>query len=109
MLNFTKEERQAFLFIFTIVLIGLGARFSFKTHFSSRLISSFSKNLGKIDLNKADKDALMSIKGVGEKLAGRIIDYRNTRDGFGELEELKEVNGITASKYEKIKEFFYIE
>lgn len=109
MLNLTKDERQAFLFLFMVVLIGLGASFSLKTHFSSQLISPFSKNLGKIDLNKADKDALMSVKGLGEKLAGRIIDYRSMRNGFDELYELKEVNGITERKFELIKDSFYIE
>ncbi len=109
MLNLTKEERQVFLFLFTIVLIGLGISFSLKTHFSGQLISSFSKDLGKIDLNKADKTTLMSVKGVGEKLAGRIIDYRNASSGFDELDELKQVKGITERKYEKIKDSFYIE
>lgn len=109
MLNLTKEEKQVFLFLFTIVLIGLGISFSLKTHSSVQLISSFSTNLGKINLNNADKTALMSVKGVGEKLAGRIIDYRNTRNGFDELDELKEIKGITERKYEKIRDYFYIE
>ncbi len=108
MLNFTREERQVLLFLFTIVLIGLGISFSLKTKFFPQLIPSFSKNLGKVDLNKADKTALMSVKGIGEKLASRIIDYRNERDGFEELDELKDIKGITGRKYELIKDSFYI-
>lgn len=109
MLNFTREERQALLFIFTVVLIGLGINFSSKTRFSFQLIPAFSRNLGKVDLNKADKTALMSVKGIGDKLAGRIIDYRNISNGFDELDELKEIKGITERKYEAIKESFYLE
>lgn len=109
MFNFTKEERQACLFLFTILLIGLGVSFFFKTHYSGQLKPLFSKNLGKVNLNKADKDALMSVKGIGDKLAGRIIDYRNARNGFDELDGLKQIKGLTERKFEKIKDFFYIE
>jgi len=51
----------------------------------------------------------MSVSGVGEKLAGRIIDYRNAHNGFDELDRLKDIKGITGAKYEKLKESFYIE
>lgn len=109
MLNLTQEERRVILFLFTVVLLGLGISFSLKTRFFPQLIPSFSKNLGKVDLNKADKTALMSVKGIGEKLASRIIDYRNISNGFAELDELKEIKGITERKYELIKGSFYID
>lgn len=109
MLNLTQEERRVILFLFTVVLFGLGISFSLKTRFLPQLIPSFSKNLGKVNLNKADKTALMSVKGIGEKLAGRIIDYRNISDGFEELDELREIKGITERKYELIKDAIYIE
>lgn len=109
MFNLTKEENRALVFLFMMLLIGLGIDFSLKTHFCPRVIPSFSRNLDKIDLNKADKVALMSVKGIGEKMAGRIIDYRVTHNGFDELDRLKDIKGITESKYERIKESFYIE
>lgn len=109
MFNLTKEERQVFLFLFTIVLIGLGINFFLKAHTSPQLMEEFYKDFGKIDLNKADKTVLMSVKGIGEKLAGRIIDYRNAQNGFDELNQLKDVKGITERRYEKFKESFYIE
>lgn len=109
MLNLTQEERRVLLFLFTVVSIGLGLSFSLKTRFFPQLIPAFSKNLGKVDLNKADKAALMSVKGIGEKLAGRIIAYRNISDGFAELDELKQIKGITERKYEQVKGSFYID
>ncbi len=36
----------------------------------------------------------MAIKGLGEVLAQRIIDYRERYGGFDSLEELMEVDGI---------------
>ena len=53
-------------------------------------------------MNKADKKLLMSISGIGEKLALRIIEYRDRNDGFDSLEELKEVKGITGLRFSKI-------
>ncbi len=109
MLNLTQEERRVILFLFTVVSLGLGISFSLKTRFSLQLIPAFSNNIGKLDLNKADKTALMSVKGIGEKLASRIIAYRNISNGFAELDELKEIKGITEGKYELIKDAFYID
>lgn len=51
-----------------------------------------------ININTADKDALMSaIKGVGEKRAEAIIAYREQNGPFKSIEELAEVRGIGAS------------
>jgi len=51
-----------------------------------------------ININTADKDALMSaIRGVGEKRAEAIIAYREQNGPFKSIEELAEVRGIGAS------------
>ncbi len=57
-----------------------------------------------MDLNKAGKDELMSINGIGPVLAKRIIagrPYKNVND-------LLEVKGIGRNKFDKISRFFYI-
>ena len=51
-----------------------------------------------ININTADKDALMSaINGVGEKRAEAIIAYREQNGPFKSIEELAGVRGIGAS------------
>lgn len=51
-----------------------------------------------ININTADKDALMSaIKGVGEKRAEAIIAYREQNGPFKSIDELAEVRGVGAS------------
>ena len=51
-----------------------------------------------IDINTADKAALMTvIKGVGEKRAEAIIAYREKNGPFKSIDELAEVSGIGQS------------
>ena len=63
-----------------------------------------------VNINTADKDALMSaIKGVGEKRAEAIIAYRKQNGPFKSIEELVEVRGIGASTVEANMETLSIE
>jgi competence protein ComEA len=50
----------------------------------------------------------MSIPGIGEKLAQRIIDYRASEGGFKDSEDLQKVKGIGVSKFEKIQDMIYV-
>ena len=45
----------------------------------------------RINLMTADSKALMSVKGIGEKTANKIIEARNEGVEFGSMEELKRV------------------
>lgn len=60
-------------------------------------------NDGKININTASKDNLMSLPGIGEVYAQRIIDYRSVKV-FSSIEEIKEVQGIGDKIFEKIKD-----
>lgn len=48
---------------------------------------------GAVDINNADKDALMSLKGIGEKKADEIISYRKGKC-FKKVNDLTSVKGI---------------
>lgn len=50
-----------------------------------------------INLNTADKEALMSIDGVGEKRAEAIIAYRDQFGPFKSVDQLVEVQGVGQS------------
>lgn len=56
-----------------------------------------------VSLNKATKEELMILPGVGESKAENIINYREENDGFKSIEEIKNVKGIGDSIFEKIK------
>jgi len=103
--NLTQQERQVILFLATIALIGVGIDLLARTNSGTRSVAPiYCQDLGKINLNTADKELLMSISGIGQKLAQRIVEYRQRQGGFKEKEELKNIKGITESKFEKIKD-----
>jgi competence protein ComEA len=56
-----------------------------------------------VELNAADSSKLTSIDGIGGAFAKRIIYYRERLGGFITKEQLKEVYGIDALKYDEIK------
>ncbi|MFA7610814.1 MAG: helix-hairpin-helix domain-containing protein [Sulfurimonas sp.] len=54
-----------------------------------------------VDINKADKAELMSIKGIGEVKADAILAYREVNNCFSNIDELKEVKGFGNKFLEK--------
>jgi competence protein ComEA len=59
---------------------------------------------GKVSINKASIEDLDTLPGIGEVIAGRIIDYRTKNGDFKSLEGLKEVSGIGEVKYANVKD-----
>ena len=63
------------------------------------------ENSNKVSLNKASKDELMTLSGVGESKALAIIEYRDKNGGFKVLEDIMNVSGIGEALYNKIKDY----
>ena len=64
--------------------------------------------LATVNLNTASKDELVALPGIGPAKAQAIIDYRKSHGAFKSVEELKDVKGIGAKRYEKLKGEFTI-
>ena len=56
-----------------------------------------------ININKATKEELMTVSGIGESKAEEIIKYREEHGSFNTIEDIKNVSGIGESLFEKIK------
>jgi competence protein ComEA len=56
-----------------------------------------------LDLNAATADQLDALPGIGPVLADRIVAWRTAHGGFTTLDQLREVDGIGARKYESLK------
>ena len=109
MLNLTQQERQVILFLVSVALVGMGISFLAKRYSPIKTFICFKENIGKVDLNKANKETLVSLPGIAEKLAERIIEYRSEQAGFKDIEELKNIKGISDYKYEKLKESLFVQ
>ena len=57
-----------------------------------------------ININKATKEQLQELSGIGDATAQKIIDYRKENGDFKQVEDLKNVPGIGDAKFERIKE-----
>ena len=56
-----------------------------------------------LNLNTATKDELVALSGIGPAKAQAILDYRVQHGGFKSVDELKDVKGIGARRFEKLK------
>ena len=58
-----------------------------------------------IGINSASAEDLEALPGIGNTLAGRIVEYRALNKRFKTINELAKVNGIGEKKLEAIKPF----
>lgn len=59
--------------------------------------------LAAVNLNTATKEELMNVKGIGEKKAEAILEYRAKQGAFKSVEELAKVKGFGEKSVEKLK------
>ncbi|MGN0312561.1 MAG: helix-hairpin-helix domain-containing protein [Lachnospiraceae bacterium] len=59
---------------------------------------------GRININTAGKEQLMTLPGIGESKAERIVEYRESVGKFSSIEDVMKVDGIKEGVYNKIKE-----
>ncbi|MBI0422542.1 helix-hairpin-helix domain-containing protein [Acinetobacter sp. ACIN00229] len=73
------------------------------SHSSVPKSSVMTDSSGQVHLNQANIDELQKLKGIGEKKAQAIIEYRQKNGGFKNIDEFKSVKGIGPAIFEKNK------
>lgn len=71
-------------------------------------MSSQQHEGGKINLNKAGKEDLVKLPGVGPKIAEKIIQYRKEHGTFQNKEEILKVSGLGKSKLRDLENIITI-
>src|SRR5690606_13844379 len=61
-----------------------------------------------VDINEGDLNSFISLPGIGEKLANRIINFRNKLGGFYSVDQISETYGLPDSTFQKIKSLLVI-
>ncbi len=59
---------------------------------------------GKVNLNTAGREQLMTLTGIGESRADDIIRYREEHGPFERIEDIMNVSGIKDGAFQKIKD-----
>ena len=73
------------------------------------VVATTQKTSGRININIASVDELMTLDGIGEKKANAIISYRNENGAFLSVDELLEVDGIGEKTVEKLRPYITVD
>ncbi|QSR48894.1 ComEA family DNA-binding protein [Aeromonas veronii] len=63
---------------------------------------------GKVDINTATLAELTSLKGIGDKKAQAIVDYREKQGKFTSVDQLADVNGIGPATLEANRDMIIV-
>lgn len=95
---------QVALGVFLAVLLGLLAYRGYGSHLGARPTEPAAADL--VDLNAASESELSQVPGVGPKMAQSIVLHRQHSGPFKSVEELRNVRGIGALTFEKVRHRF---
>jgi competence ComEA-like helix-hairpin-helix protein len=103
MFYLTPQERKFIVVIMIVFITGAFVQLFFKRDIApvrwAKQVRQF-----KINVNTARADQLQMLPGIGATLAQRILEYRQENGPFKALEDLEDVDGLTAKRFGKIKE-----
>ena len=66
------------------------------------------KGVKTVNINSADEKGFDSLPGIGPVMARKIVDHRSEKGRFSNIEELKEVPGISVKKFEKLRKYISV-
>lgn len=71
--------------------------------------ASASAKAALININTASREELTLLPGIGESLAGRIIDYRIKHGDFEKVEDIMEVKGIGEKIFNELHDYITVD
>jgi competence ComEA-like helix-hairpin-helix protein len=124
--NFTPQETKALFFLLVALLIGSGItlykrscpQFAPELKLGKMQIDSSPDahtplipevKDEKINLNRATAAELQLLPGVGTSLSRRIVEFRELKGQFKQIEDIMQVSGIGPKTFERIKDYLTVE
>jgi len=125
-ISFTPQERTVLLFLCAAFLVGIAINLyygskteknlhqpydyssldrEFIAKSSSSYIAATYDSTKLHPVNSITEEQLMSIPGIGQVLAGRIIEFRREHGPLGSVEDLLSVPGIGQKRMLAIKQY----
>lgn len=101
--GFTEEACQEAVNLARIVADGEQIKIPNKEEGETFFEVSSQADSGKINLNTATKEQLMTLSGIGESRAEAILSYREEQGKFNQIEDIMNVPGIKEAAFKKIE------
>lgn len=102
--GFTKEASQSSLNLAETIADGMQIVILSKEEAMAVRNTAEEQAAGLININKASKEQLMTLPGIGASRADDIIRYREESGGFQCIEDIMKVSGIKDAAFQKIKD-----
>src|SRR5580692_5334930 len=103
MFYLTPQERKFIVIVMIVFIMGAAVQLLLRRDIAPMRWAKSVRQF-KININTARVDQLQMLPGIGVSLGRRIVDYRKQNGPFKALEDLQDVDGLTAKRFGRIKE-----
>lgn len=114
---FTQTQKKGILVLLAVILVVAAGLFISRsaglpesTAFSfpgKAVVSEREEAPILLDINIADSNQWVSLKGIGPVLARRILNYREMMGGFSSIDQVANVYGLRPEVFDEIKSHMY--
>lgn len=102
--GFTAEAAESSLNLAETIADGMQLVVLNKEEAQNAAEMAVEQTSGLVNINKASKEQLMTLPGIGESRAEDILRYREESGGFQKIEDIMKVSGIKDAAFQKIKD-----
>ena len=103
MFYLTAQERKFVVLVIAVFILGALVQLLLRRDIAPMRWAKAVRHF-KININTAREDQLQMLPGIGATLAHRIVAYRKEHGLFNALEDIEDVDGLTAKRFAHIKE-----
>lgn len=72
------------------------------------VVPAIAADLKKVNINSANLEELMTLDGIGEKIAARVLEFRKKNGSFQKPEDIMMVKGIGPKIFDRNRDLILI-